>query len=915
VAGQTGFVQFVLEAWAVVQQDGRSHGDPFDFENLCMKRQRPAFLLLAALFLSRSLAATGAAEAGSVSAGEVLRKAIEARGGREAALNIHSFQAGGVVLFHTESVPYGPTITNAWPMEISAMRPDKFRFAADFNTTPDASFVFLPPRYFANGFNGRTAWEAPPGRRPQALDGIFLEERREQAELFAWCADPEDYQSLTNLGESPFEGQRCYELRLVRKSGNIETHYYNAGNCLLAGIVRSSVFGPSLERFVFSDYRKFGGFQFPTRISYRAEDERDTAHLHSDEQLTSIEVNQVKSPVFEMPRKTIPPPRQKEPRPGAISDAGIKTMLRDWIDNDKVADAIVVGLLDEQGRRVISRGEMDGTNVNGDTVFDIASITKVFTRLLLLDMVQRGEMKLDDPVQKYLPASVKMPTRGSKQITLLHLATHTSGLPRNWDGGCLPENLYSFLSSYKLPRDPGAEYEYSNLGACLLGQVIELKAGKPYKELLAERICRPLGMNHTYVDPQALACGVPPGAGRVLSSANDLLKLASACLGFTPSPLSPLLRHEYATHGGGDSSYLILDPVRRRAVVSLARSENGNYFVVRFALNCLILNQSSRPPDTASLDYIICERYVGQYLSDNNSTWTVRREGNRLLVQKPWAPSCEVFPQSETTFLSRMRGLGATFVPETPGRATQLLLRDLASDWSFRGAKISSHAPVPGVAFKLDPNTAEDYTGQYHDRNGHVLILRRQGGQFIVQTGEENSMDMERVIPGSETLFFSPAGPMAVTFLRDSSGKIAGLILHFYEEHIRYAKFAPAPALAGVAEADADRFIGVWEGTLVIQQTKIQVVIKISKVKGSCQASLDVPGEGVKDKPFKTLIFPSQSSLFLACPSDEGRITFRATLNNAATEMSGTWKKQGQDSLPVTLKRNTRADSEAGKIK
>jgi CubicO group peptidase (beta-lactamase class C family) len=901
--------------------DERTNG--MEMNKVCLKSARPspnkqslmklhcaALRLLPGIVFFQSLVATTVL--GFPSAEEVLRQSIEARGGRKAALNIHSFYAKGTVLFYTESVPYGPAITNAWPMEISAMRPDKFRFTADFNATPGASFVFLPPRYEANGFNGRTAWEAPPGQRPQSLDGIFLEERREQAELFAWCADPENYRSLTNLGESSFEGQRCYELKLVRKSGNIETHYYNTTNHLLAGIVRSSVFGPSLERFVFSGYREFGGFQFPTRISYRAEDERDTAHLHSDEQFTSFEVNGVKSVVFEMPRKTIPPPRQKEPRPCAISDTEIKTMLRDWIDTDKVADGIVVGMLDERGRRVISRGKVDSTNANGDTVFDIASITKVFTRLLLLDMVQRGEMRLDDSVQKYLPASVHMPTRDGKEITLLHLATHTSGLPRDWNGGCLPENLYSFLSSYKLPRDPGAEYEYSNLGACLLGQVIELKAGKPYKELLAERICRPLGMNHTCVDPQALACGVPPGAGRVLSSANDLLKLASACLGFTTSPLSPLLRHEYATHGGGNSSYLVLDPVRRRAVVNLARSENGNYFVVRFDLNHLILNQSPRPPGTANMDGKTCGCYVGQYLSDNNSTWTVRREGNRLLVQKPWAPSCEVFPQSETTFLSQIRGLGATFVPETPGHATQLLLRDLASDWSFRGAKISSHAPVPDVAFKLDPNTAEDSAGQYRDRDGHVLILRRQGGQFSVQTGEQNSMDLEKVIPGSEALFFSPTGPMAVTFLRDGSGKVTDVIRHFYEQHIRYAKFAAAPA--GVAEADSDRFIGVWEGTFAIpEQTNLQMIIKISKLNGSYRASFDLPAQGVKDMPFETLVFVSPSSLFLACPSDNGRVTFLATLNDAATEMSGTWK-EGQGSFPVAFKRTTGQPRGTGKI-
>ncbi len=449
----------------------------------------------------------------------------------------------------------------------------------------------------------------------------------------------------------------------------------------------------------------------------------------------------------------------------------------------------------------------------------------------------------------------------------------------------------------------------------MLGQVIELKAGKPYRELLAERICRPLGLDHTYVDPQALACRVPPGAGRVLSSANDLLKLASVCLGFTTSPLSPILRHEYATHGGGNSSYLVLDPVRRRAVVHLARSENGNYFVVRLNLNRLILNQSPRPPDTTNIDRKICERYVGEYLSENNSTWTVHREGNRLLVQKPWAPSCEVFPQSETTFLSQMRGLGATFVPERPGHATQLLLRDLDSNWRFRGAKISPHAPTPGVAFKIDPDSAEDYTGQYHDRDGHVLIIQPQGGQFSVQTGAENSgdLDAENLIPGSENVFFSLTGPVALTFVRDSSGKVTGVIRHVYENHIRYAKFGPAPA--GVAEADSDRFIGVWEGALVIpEQSNIQMVINISKSKGSYQASFDVPAKFLKDLPFKTFVFPGPSSLFLACPADDGRATFRATLNDAATEMSGTWK-EGQASFAVTFKRNTGQPPKTERIK
>src|SRR5205814_1280141 len=120
-----------------------------------------------------------------------------------------------------------------------------------------------------------------------------------------------------------------------------------------------------------------------------------------------------------------------------------------------------------------TRGLNSPTAVDGDTVFEIGSVSKVFTSLLLADMAQKGEVKLDDPIANYLPASVKVPGRKGRQITLVDLATHTSGLPR------MPDNLepaddndpyadysvqqmYDFLSAYTLERDIGARYEYSN---------------------------------------------------------------------------------------------------------------------------------------------------------------------------------------------------------------------------------------------------------------------------------------------------------------------------------------------------------------------------------------------------------------------------------------------------------------------
>lgn len=235
---------------------------------------------------------------------------------------------------------------------------------------------------------------------------------------------------------------------------------------------------------------------------------------------------------------------------------------------------IVVAVL-EQGRapRIVSAGisGLSDVPLNGNTLFEIGSITKTFTGSLLADMVARGEVKLDDPISKYLPKTVRVPSRGGKQITLLDLATQSSGLPRlpnnmhpadfgNPYADYTVQQLYEFLSSYMLTRDIGEKYEYSNLGVGLLGHVLSLRAGKPYDELLRERILVPLGMHDTMVELNASAksrmaqgfdaMGTPVhlwdlptfvGAGGLRSTANDMLKFLAANLDTAATPLSRVL--------------------------------------------------------------------------------------------------------------------------------------------------------------------------------------------------------------------------------------------------------------------------------------------------------------------------------------------------------------------------------------
>jgi D-alanyl-D-alanine-carboxypeptidase/D-alanyl-D-alanine-endopeptidase len=271
----------------------------------------------------------------------------------------------------------------------------------------------------------------------------------------------------------------------------------------------------------------------------------------------------------------------------APPNAEIRKILADRIGAENLGSALVVGVIDAKGRRVVSYGSLakdDKRSLNGDTIFEIGSMTKVFTSLVLMDMVQKGKVAVTDPVPKYLPATVKIPERNGKKITLQDLSTQSSGLPRmpsnfnpkdplNPYADYSPEQLYQFLSGYQLTRDIGAQYEYSNLGVGLLGHALTLRAGKDYEAMVRERICDPLGMTSTRVTltPEMktrLAVGHGPnlnavpnwdltalaGAGALRSSANDMLTFLAANLGYIKTPLADAMAAEVAIRRPAGSS-------------------------------------------------------------------------------------------------------------------------------------------------------------------------------------------------------------------------------------------------------------------------------------------------------------------------------------------------------------------------
>jgi len=249
-----------------------------------------------------------------------------------------------------------------------------------------------------------------------------------------------------------------------------------------------------------------------------------------------------------------PPPLSADLR--SRIDAGARTLV--VLPKNS---GLAVGLLRDGIPRILGYGRRSKDNAappDGDTLFEIGSMTKTFTGTLLWQAARDGTLALDDPIEKFLPRTVHPPVRNGKDITLLQLATHTSGLPR------LPANLvprdatnpyadysvpdlYDGLDALELAHDPGERYEYSNLGMGLLGHLLALRTGKPYEALVLEKICAPLDLADTRIvltddQKRRLAPGhaadgseaanwdfpALAGAGALRSTARDLLRYLEA---------------------------------------------------------------------------------------------------------------------------------------------------------------------------------------------------------------------------------------------------------------------------------------------------------------------------------------------------------------------------------------------------
>jgi len=402
----------------------------------------------------------------------------------------------------------------------------------------------------------------------------------------------------------------------------------------------------------------------------------------------------------------------------AQTDASaLQTLLEARLKDDGVA--LAAGRL-SGGKTEFAGAAKTGARPDADSVFEIGSITKTFTALLLADAVVRGELKLDDPVEAALPDGLKLRDSQGQPLRWVDLATHRSGLPRlpsNF-APAKPDDPYAdydwpslrlFLKGWQPSVARDSRFEYSNLAYGLLGHALALRQRTDYATLLTRRVLEPLGLTaHIGVGRPTLlqghdAQGKPvsawhfqsptAGCGALHGSARGLLRYAEAAMGGYEHPLREafalclerraagavpsnavglawglatvngrtLFNHDGGT--GGFSSSLWLDPSRGRAAVVLANAQ-----VPVGDLSAHILDASAPLRDLAvtrqasiTVTAEQLQPLAGVYALNPQFKLTVRADGQRLLAQATGQGEFELFAKAPRRFFAKITPLEIEF--------------------------------------------------------------------------------------------------------------------------------------------------------------------------------------------------------------------------------------------------------------
>ena len=370
--------------------------------------------------------------------------------------------------------------------------------------------------------------------------------------------------------------------------------------------------------------------------------------------------------------------------------------------------------------------------ITANTIFEIGSISKTFTTTFLAIMMQETEYSLNTTIDEFLPDSLNLPSFEGEKITLGHLATHTSGLPRipfnfSPDNPLDPyadykiEDMYSFLEKYELKNSPGSSFAYSNIGMGLLGHLFELHHNSTYEELVKNFIAKPLAMENTgltvaaenrdrFSEPYNYGSEssywhfrTMEGAGALRSTGDDMLQYLKAQMGFIGADLQEAINTThtvqfdtgegliddiglgwfYSTqhdtlrwHNGGTGGFKSFMGVNKEKGIGVVVLANGRTDVPD-EVGLYLLDQKHSLPEVQQdivLSDEVLKKYTGSYSLSPAFSIDITLKNGQLFAQATGQQKLPIFPKSEHLFYYKVVDAELEFLSNEEGKVDQIKL-------------------------------------------------------------------------------------------------------------------------------------------------------------------------------------------------------------------------------------------------
>jgi CubicO group peptidase (beta-lactamase class C family) len=461
------------------------------------------------------------------------------------------------------------------------------------------------------------------------------------------------------------------------------------------------------------------------------------------------------------------------------------------------------------------------------TKFRLGSITKQFTAASILLLEERGKLKLDDPIKKFVPDA---PGEWDR-ITIYNLLTHTSGIP-NFTS--LPD--YKSLKLDEMPvaktiatvRDkpldflPGEKMSYSNSGYLVLGHVIETVTGASYEKFVTDNIFTPLGMKDSGYDsntaiiarraagymPSAagpvnagfIHMSIPHAAGALYSTTEDLLRWEQGLFGgkvVSPASLAKMttpFKNDYALgvvvqtasgrkvvqHGGGIdgfNTFLAYYPDDKLTVAVLANinGQTPNQIATKLAdLAHGGVVQLTSDRKEITLPVATLSKYVGTYELQPGVDMLIRLDGDHLTTQLTGQPQFPIFAESETKFFLKVVDAQLEFVTDASGSVTHAVMNQNGRTREVRRTSATVAPPPEHKEITVPATTLARYVGTYQMQPNVELSITLDGNQLMAQlTGQPKFP----IFAESETLFFFKIVEATLEFQKDASGAVTAVRL------------------------------------------------------------------------------------------------------------------------------------------